>query len=782
MKIINNDWEYTSHWNDEFLKEGRAEETVRLPHTVKEMPLHYGGSDAYQMTVGYRKHLIFDAAQKGKRYFLQFDGAAHIATVYFNGRQMLVHKNGYTAFRCEITDLIAYDSTKDNVVTVKLDTSENSTVPPFGFVIDYLTYGGIYRNVYLDERPQDYIVDAFLTTPDLHTLDIALELSSEAKEKVSVEVSQHGVMKAFDSFDGKNGHVQLKVSDAKPWSPEDPQLYECKIQYGEDIQVYHFGFRTIAVDDHAFLLNGKEYFVRGLNRHQCYPYIGYAAVDSLQVEDVRILKEELCVNAVRTSHYPQSHAFLDACDRLGLLVFTEIPGWQHIGDNAWKKQAVENTEEMVKQYRNHVSIFLWGVRINESLDDDPFYQQTNAAAHALDPTRPTSGVRYLEKSSLLEDVYGYNDFSHAGKNPGCKEKKKVLKDTSHPMFISEANGHMYPTKPWDRWERLQEHALRHARVMNDAMADHEHAGVFQWCMFDYPTHKQFGSGDRVCYHGVMDFFRNPKPAAAVYASQEDHQPVLEISSPMDIGDYDGGHLDAFYAFTNADEVRLYKNDEFVKSFKTEERFNSMNHGPVKIDDTIGDLLKTKEGFTGKKEAYIHDALLAAQKYGMADLPKKAMVELGWVMMHYHLTYAQGVELYGKYVGGWGGDSTTWKFEAVKNGKVVKTVLKTPNTQLHLEVKTSTTDLWEGDVYDMASFRIRIKDANENPAIYAQIPVQIETTGPIELVGPACVALEGGMSGTYIRTTGKAGEASITFRSEQTEPVTIHLNVAERNKL
>ena len=103
-------------------------------------------------------------------------------------------------------------------------------------------------------------------------------------------------------------------------------------------------------------------------------------------------------------------------------MFTELPGWQHIGDAAWKAQAEENVREMVTQYRNHPSIVLWGVRINESVDDDEFYARTNAIAHELDPTRATSGVRYLEKSHLLEDVYSYNDFSHCGTNAGAKPK------------------------------------------------------------------------------------------------------------------------------------------------------------------------------------------------------------------------------------------------------------------------------------------------------------------------------------------------------------------------
>ena len=107
--------------------------------------------------------------------------------------------------------------------------------------------------------------------------------------------------------------------------------------------------------------------------------------------DADILKRKLGCNAVRTSHYPQSQDFIDRCDELGLLVFTEIPGWQHIGDEAWKNQAMENVREMVTQYRNHPSIFMWGVRINESADDDEFYERTNAIARSLDPSRPTGG-------------------------------------------------------------------------------------------------------------------------------------------------------------------------------------------------------------------------------------------------------------------------------------------------------------------------------------------------------------------------------------------------------
>ena len=160
------------------------------------------------------------------------------------------------------------------------------------------------------------------------------------------------------------------------------------------------GFRTIEFRADGFYLNGQRIKLRGLNRHQSYPYVGYAMPDSMQREDVRILKDELACNIVRTSHYPQAHSFFDECDKRGLLVFTEIPGWQHIGDEKWKQQAVINTRDMIVEYRNHPSIIMWGVRINESQDDDEFYAKTNEVAHSLDNYLQTGGVDIKKEKSF----------------------------------------------------------------------------------------------------------------------------------------------------------------------------------------------------------------------------------------------------------------------------------------------------------------------------------------------------------------------------------------------
>lgn len=764
-------WQFAESWSEEFLSGAGEAEDVRLPHTVRELPLHYAGPEDYEMLCGYRRVLHIPAEYEGKRLFLQFDGAAHIASVFVNGRETVTHRCGYTAFRVEITGLVRYGA--DNLVAVRLDCTENPAIPPFGFVIDYLTYGGLYREVWLDVREQAYIEDIFVTTPAAGRVRAVLTVSG-GQQHVRLRVLDGGVCLAECGGDGSE--FDVSVPNAAQWSPEHPKLYtlEAVLDNG-DTQRVSFGFRTAEFRADGLYLNGERVFMRGLNRHQSYPYIGYAAPESLQREDARILKHELGCNAVRTSHYPQSRYFIDECDREGLLVFTELPGWQHIGGEEWKAQAVENVREMIMQYRNHPSIVLWGVRINESVDDDDLYRRTNALAHELDPSRATSGVRYLEKSSLLEDVYSYNDFSHCGDNAGVKPKRKVTPDMNRALIVSEHNGHMFPTKSFDPWEKRQAQALRHARVLNDAAADGEHAGCFGWCMFDYPTHKDFGSGDRVCYHGVMDAFRNPKTAAALYASQSGETPVLEVGSPMDIGDYAAGNTGRVYVFTNADEVALYKNDRYVTSFRPS-GWSGLTHGPVLADDTIGCLLNTQEGFTGAKEKLLHDCLVSAGKHGLANMPLGDKLKMLRCMAMYKLTFADGVKLYGKYVGNWGGEATRWRFDGIRDGRTVASCTRAPGKHLHIEARVSSTALTERASYDMAAVRIRLLDEYGNTASYAQLPVELETDGVIGIAGPHTVTAEGGMCGTYVRSLGRAGSGTLTLRVQGLESVKIEFTV------
>ncbi|MBP3758712.1 MAG: glycoside hydrolase family 2 protein, partial [Firmicutes bacterium] len=362
---FSNDWEFTPNWNEEFAKGNGEAESVRLPHTVKELPLHAIDEESYQLISGYRKRFSLSENAEGKRLFLQFDAAGHIATVYVNGRELMTHKCGYTAFRVEFTEVARFD--EENIVTVRLDSTENPSIPPFGYVIDYLTYGGLYRPAYLDIREQDLIDDVFVYTPDTETAVVKVSLDQKTNTDVKV------LVKIFDeegnNIAEKSGtageDIVISCPGVRLWNLDEPVLYKLRAEIpGGDFREVSFGFRTAEFKKDGFYLNGKKVFLRGLNRHQSWPYVGYAAPRSMQIEDVRIAKEELGLTAIRTSHYPQSHDFIEACDRTGLLVFTEFPGWQHLGDKEWKEQVIINLKEMIGEYRNHPSIILWGVRIN----------------------------------------------------------------------------------------------------------------------------------------------------------------------------------------------------------------------------------------------------------------------------------------------------------------------------------------------------------------------------------------------------------------------------------
>ena len=571
-----------------------------------------------------------------------------------------------------------------------------------------------------------------------------------------------------DKAENGEASISFTAEKVKLWDVAMPKLYEFVVRLldGENV-IDEFrtkvGFRRSEFKKDGYFLNGRKLKIRGLNHHQCYPYIGYAAPASLQINDADILKYELGVNATRTSHYPQSHYFINRCDEIGLLVFTEMPGWQHIGDDAWKEQAVRNTEDMVKQYRNHPSIIIWGVRINESMDDNDFYEKTNEAARRLDPTRPTGGVRNFKKSKLLEDVYTYNDFSHIGTNPGVEKKAAVTSDMDKPYLITEYNGHMYPTKSFDNEELRQEHALRHARVLETVSEYSDICGSFAWCMFDYNTHKDFGSGDRICYHGVMDMFRNPKMAAAVYAMHQKRIPVLEISSSMDIGEHPAGNRGDVYIFTNADSVKFYKNDVFIKEYTHQDSpFSNMKITPILIDDFIGDQLEENEGFTKRQAEDVKELLNYIGRYGMVNLPVSVKAKMAKVMALYHMKYDDAYRLFGKYIGNWGGEGAVFKFEAVSKGKVVKTVIKTTVKDIHITAEADHTELCEDTSYDMAAVRIKICDQNENVMPFFSLPLPLKAEGPIEIVGPKQAMIAGGMGGTYIRTKGVEGNASLTI--------------------
>ena len=801
---LNDDWLFTEQFEDSLAAPEYLENTlqpVRLPHTCKETPFHYFDESLYQMVSGYRRHLQVPADWQGKRILLTFEGAAHDSTVFCNGKKVGEHHCGYTAFTVDLTDNVLYG--QDNLLCVRLDSRENLNVPPFGYVIDYMTYGGIYRDVRLEVKEKVSLSDIFVHTAiDFRSSPVTAQITSEitlTESDENVTIRQYYMPKSTaaaqeswrllceqtvstDVSCDKEFSLTATITAPLLWDTEEANLYILKTQLYQDNTLLDetettFGIREAVFKKDGFYLNGRKLRIRGLNRHQSFPYVGYAMPKSMQRLDADLLKKELGLNAVRTSHYPQSHYFLERCDELGLLVFTEFPGWQHIGDDAWKAQAVANAEDMIRQYRNHPSIILWGIRINESPDDDAFYEKTNAVAHKLDPSRPTGGVRAMKKSHLLEDVYTYNDFLHDGEMPGCDPKKKVTSDMEKPYLISEYNGHMYPTKAFDNEERRSEHAIRHANVLDAVAGQPDIAGSFGWCMFDYNTHKDFGSGDRICYHGVMDMFRNPKLASNIYACEQEQTPVLEITSSMDIGEHPGCNRGNIYILSNADSVKMYKNDRFIKEYLPGmSPYKHLKHGPILIDDFIGDSFAQNERFRPKHAKEITDAMNLVARGSLNHIPKRLYLTALKLLLIYHIDFAEVTRLYTKYIGDWGGTATIYRFDAIKDGKVVKSVTKEPVREIRLEAEADHTILTEQHTYDVALVRIRAVDDHGNVLPFYQEPVRLITEGDISIIGPDTIALQGGMGGTYVKSTGRSGRGALLLQSQTAGEVRIPFQI------
>ncbi|WP_196260838.1 glycoside hydrolase family 2 protein [Pelagibacterium limicola] len=725
-----------TNFNDGWLFEGREE--VRLPHSAVELPFSYFDERVYQRPFTYEKRFTADAAWRGRDAVIVFDGVIANTRVELNGEVIAEHKDGYTPFEARLTDRL---SDGENVLTVHIDGSENPEIPPFGGMIDYLTYAGIYRDVWLRVTDPVSLANVKIETPDVlagnKIVRIMAELSNPNRVPLDGELTAvlkdatgTEIARTRSSVTGEKVEMSLEgLGSIRLWDVDSPVLYTLVLALetanGKDATSTRFGFRDVAFNTEGFWLNGRKLQLRGLNRHQSFPYAGYAMGRSAQIRDAEILKHELKLNMVRTSHYPQSTYFLDRCDEIGLLVFEEIPGWQHIGGQAWQAESVENVRRMIRRDWNHPSIVMWGVRINESADNHEFYLKTNAAARELDITRPTAGVRCITDSELLEDVYTMNDFMLGHEELGGNRPRTPLRpqrevtglDHRVPYMVTEFNGHMYPTKSYDQEQRQAEHVRRHLEVLNAAYGDPEIAGAIGWCAFDYNTHKDFGSGDRICYHGVMDMFREPKFAAYVYASQcePSEEVILKPVTLWARGERNIGGVLPLIILTNCDEVELQYGDNPPKRVVPDrENYPHLPHPPVVID-------------------------------------------------HRHVSQSE--------IGSWG---WLWQHGTITgflDGKTVATARFTADPKpTRLEVIADTS--WV-ERHETVRVVVRVLDQAGNKLPYLFDPVTIALEGPAKLIGPDVVPVLGGSTGFWLRSTG-AGPIQARVSHARIGSVTIDL--------
>lgn len=760
----NEGWRFHPGFETAFLQadyDSSSWTSVTLPHSPHQFgigyrtELSYEGLSTYKLKVSLQK-------EPGQLVALRFDGIANSAVFYCNGRQAGSCKGAYLPYTLELGTLDNFE------LTVVVDATEDPAIPPFGGSIDYLCFCGIYRLATLIIKEKEHLRSVAVSS----TTDDRVELHVQAVDSDGLSLQaclyEGSSLLAQGETVCEDGSCSLVLDSLKlrRWSVDDPCMYTMQVMLSDkDLRVIRFGSRSAEFKPDGFYLNGSKLLLTGLNRHQDYPYLGYAAPPSLQKEDAVLLKQ-LGVNLVRTSHYPQDPSFLDACDELGLLVFEEIPGWQHIGDKEdWRSACLENTRAMIERDYNHPSIILWGVRINESSDDEQLYQATNALARQIDPHRQTGGVRNIKHSQFLEDVYTYNDFSYAGTGRGLQKKKHVCKK-GVPYLVTEYCGHIYPSKRFDPPMVRSEHALRHFHILDAARSTAGLSGAIGWCMHDYYTHANFGSGDQICYHGVLDLARNPKAAAYAYLSQSDGKPMLCVLSSMEGGDHPNACLYKAVVATNCESVRLWCNDEQVGVFYPDRaHFPHLAHPPVIITDFIGERLKA-ESYLNPRQRKNLSRLLGKVGRQAVQLTLLDTIKMGLFLLRHRKTYADAVRMFTTYVGNWGSKQTLWRFEGLVKNEVQSVQVLQAGSAAHLRLCSSATSLsLHGPTFDMAAIRVLVvREGQQMPLSYASIAFTVSIVGPLTLASPAYDCTIGGSAVVYVQTIGKAGGATVTLHS------------------
>ncbi|MFT3746541.1 MAG: glycoside hydrolase family 2 TIM barrel-domain containing protein [Pyrinomonadaceae bacterium] len=694
----------------------RGWKQVTIPHTNKMLPMNGFDEKEYTFISAYRRHFRLPKELKDHRIFVDFGGVMTAAKVFINGKSLGQYKGGYTPFSFELTKDINW--TGENVLAVEVDSTERADIPPFGNLVDYMTFGGIYRDVQIRAVPKMFIENIFAKPVDVLSdkcrISIKVSLSQTYERPLKVTATLYEGEKRigiqFIGFKDRN-IVEFDFDNFDKvtlWNLENPKLYNLRVSVDNGPEIVdHYetriGFREAKFTPEGFYLNGKHVKLRGLNRHQTYPYLGQAMPERGQRKDAEIIKKELKCNIVRTSHYPQSPHFLDACDEIGLLVFEEIPGWQHVGDQAWKDLAERHVREMIERDWNHPSIIMWGVRVNESGDDHDLYTKTNALAHKLDDSRQTGGVRYRYPSERLEDVFTMNDFGFP------------LRPPNHPLYLNtEFSGHMFPTKRFDLADRLREHTHRHARVHDALAGDVKYAGGIGWCAFDYNTHAYFGSGDRICYHGVSDIFRIPKPAAGFYKSQCDpsEEIVLEPAFHWACGDENEAFTYALVS-SNCEKLKYFVGETMVAEAEPDRKtYPNLKYAPFN-----------------------------------PNIRSSIWGSVPWADMR-----IEG------YIGG---------------KKVIERKLSGKGVDRDFVIKPDDTEL-RADGIDMTRVVFRVTDeyGNDRPFATGAIQFTIENG---ELIGENPFALVGGVGAVWVRSTERAGTIKLTAKHPRHGTKTVTIN-------
>ena len=594
---FNDNWHFWKDVADVNIQDGG--ENVNLPHTWNAIDGQDGGNDYFRGTCVYKKVFHRDELPESEKYYLEINGANSSADVYMNGKRLAHHDGGYSTWRINITGYLR----PENIITVLVDNSPNEEVYPQ--VADFTFYGGLYRDVnIICVNDTHFELEYFGSRGLIITPEIS---GNDADVKIDTYITniENGDEIAYSIYDADNNlvaesksketSVNLKIENVHLWhGTVDPYLYTAKasiIRNGEEIDSVssRFGCRTFKIDpQNGFILNGKEYPLRGVSRHQDRWEIGNALLPEHHKEDMDLICE-VGANTIRLAHYQHDQYFYDLCDERGMVIWAEIPYIsRHM--NGGNENTVSQMKELIVQNYNHASICVWGLSNEITMDGakDPDlianHRRLNDLVHEMDKTRPStvaciSMCDMAEEYVHISDVVSYNHYF--GWYGGSVDEYGPWFDKFHekypetPIGCSEygceaLNWHNSKPESGDYSEEYQ--AIYHEALIRQLFSRKYIWATHVWNMFDFGADARAEGGENGQNHkGLITIDRKyKKDAFYAYKAWLSDDPFVHICGKRYVDRVED--ITKVTVYSNLPEVELFANGTSLGKKTAEDHF------------------------------------------------------------------------------------------------------------------------------------------------------------------------------------------------------------------
>ncbi len=612
---LNENWDFIKNYGAEAQENAT---TVCLPHTWNAVDGHDGGNDYFRGTCAYKKVLKASELEKADKYFLEINGANSSCDVLVDDVKVYHHDGGYSTFRVDLTPYLKEESE----LTVLVDNSPNDFVYPQ--MADFTFYGGLYRNVNLILVSESHFDLEYYGAPGIMVTPIVKDANAEVEVEVFVKNLKEGQKLVYTIYDKEENELQkvesteLKanfvIENAHLWNGRiDPYLYCCEVELVENGEVLdnvctRFGCRFFEIDpERGFILNGNEYPLRGVSRHQDRLGVGNALLKEHHEEDIDLIME-VGATTIRLAHYQHDQYFYDLCDEKGLVIWAEIPYISKHLPNG-RENTISQMKELVCQNYNHPSIVVWGLsnEITMGGDKDPDlidnHRVLNDLVHSLDSTRLTTiacvsmcpmNAEYVK----IPDVVSYNHYfgwygGDTSMNGPWFDKFHAM-HPSIPIGVSEygceaLNWHTSNPMQGDYTEEYQ--SYYHEELIKQLFTRKYLWATHVWNMFDFGADARAEGGENGQNHkGLVTMDRKyKKDSFYAYKAWLSTDPFVHICSKRYIDRVESETKVTVYS--NLPEVELFVNGELVDKQTSDNHFfyfTVKNEGESKLVAKAGE--------------------------------------------------------------------------------------------------------------------------------------------------------------------------------------------------